>query len=226
MLIHRAVVSEAFKVEDYRGYFGCDDELITLCHTAWAVKPEPHNKQVFYDWLVEVFKRLWNGGLFLYQYQSLMQGVHFAEDKVDYIENVALPLVDAGLVKKDELSTFLIECIYDKCIGGDCVSIMRDSLVDCLYVIDGDIQMLFDKARRTVDEFKNDMMKMAVPNGNGIFKAAFKCIELRIMLKRLMCRYADRKSNPVIYNLLTLLGEIDHELDESGLGDTKKMFED
>lgn len=226
MLLHRTVVSETFKVEDYRAYFGCDDELITLCHTAWAVKPEPHNKQVFYEWLLEVFKRTWNAGLFTCQYQSLMQGVHFAEDKVEYIENVALPLVDAGLVKKDELSTVVIESIYEKCISGNSVSIMRDSLVDCLYVIDGDIQILYDQARETVEKFKNDMMKMAVPNGDDIFKAAFSCIELRIMLKRLICRYADRTSNPVICNLQTLLGEIDHELDERGQSDTKKMFED
>lgn len=39
-------------------------------------------------------------------------------------------------------------------------------------------------------------------------------------------RYADRTSNPIIGKYQTLLGEIDHEFDEKGLGDTKKMFED
>ena len=86
--------------------------------------------------------------------------------------------------------------------------------------------MLFDKALGTVEKFKNDMMKMAVPNGDDIFKAAFNCIELRIMLKRLIWRYTGRTSNPIIGKLQTLLGEIDHELDEKGLSDTKKMFED
>ena len=65
---------------------------------------------------------------------------------------------------------------------------------------------------------------MALKNGDKLFNVATECINLRVILMRLIQHY-EGKTNSVIDAIKPLLAELDKSLDEFGLGRSKRMFE-
>lgn len=212
---------EDIKAEEYIGYFKNDDELITLCHAAWGMKPRPANMMIYYRWLVDIFKRINNSDLFKSKLIEVFSGVHCAEDKAEYIKKVVLPMIKNGLIDKNEIAHDLITKFYEQAVCNNMM--MREALVECLYILDGDIQPLLDKAHSTLDEFPQKINRLPVKNNDNIFKAACPCIYLQIFLIQMIKRYED-KEDSTIKNLKDLLSAISDILNDYGLGKTKQRY--
>ena len=202
-----------------------DDEMVTLCHAAWGMKPAAAHQEVFYEWLRDSIQKLGDVDLFLKRLMNEVLGdSHFLDDKVDYIENVVKPLIAAGFLDKDDLSKALTEALFEKSTNGENTVMMAGVLPECLYAIDGDLNLLYDKAKREKESFEINLKRIVAKDKDGVFSAGKRCIELRLVLKWLVVRYA-KKPCAVIDKVKTLLDEIDNILDAYGLGETKKMYE-
>lgn len=224
MFLHRAV-DDSFKSEDYRGYLNDDDEMVTLCHAAWGMKPEPANKEVFYGWLVDAFKKVNDPDYFKARFIEIIGGCHAAEDKAEYISKVAMPLIGTSLVDKDDLSWLVIKKFYEQAINGQYRWTIKGGMVESLFTLDGDIQLLYDKAKLTLEKYQRDLKAVIVHDDEIDFGISCDCIELRGMLIKMIRRYEGR-ANGVISQIKALLAEVDKALDGAGMEDVKRRFEE
>ena len=211
--------SDSFNGAIFRSYMKDDDELVTLCYAAWGMKPETVNKGLFYQWVLDVFTRKADANYFEEKLSQVITGVHLPEDKADYIEKVAMPLVGAGIIDKDRLAGYLIEKLYDLCIEGQHTMMMRESLVMCLEKVGGDDSLLVDKAKATLDRLNRDINAIVVKNDDSIFHAAFPTIQLRLLLMLYV------RGGKILGDVERVLSDVDKALDGYGLGKTKRMFE-
>lgn len=224
LMLHRAQ-DDDFRCEDYRSYLNDDDEMVTLCHAAWGMKPAPAHQEVFYEWLKNSFTKKGNVEYFKKRLLGDVLGeTHFVEDKVDYMENVVKPLTECGFVDKDILSKALIDGLYEKCVNGKHTVMMAGVLPECLSAIGADLEPFYERARKEKEDLENNLKKMVVKDNDGVFFAAKRCIELRLSLKWLIKKY-EKKMCTTIDNVKALLDEIDKLLDAYGLGETKNLYE-
>lgn len=101
---------------------------------------------------------------------------------------------------------------------------VREVLLACLPVVDGDISLMYDLSKDTFKNYKERVKKIALKSEDKLFNAAIECINLRVILMHLTQHY-EGKTNSVIDAIKLLLAELDKSLDEFGLGRTKRMFE-
>lgn len=211
---------DSFNGAAYRSYIKDDDELITLCYAAWGMKPEPVNKGIFYEWVLDVITRKADADYFMGKLSPVIKGVYLPEDKADYVEQVAMKLVEAGIIDKEALTSYLIEKLYDLCIEGQHVAIMRESLVMCLQKVNGDESLLVDKAKTTLDRLNKDIKAMVLMNDDSIFHAAFPTIQLRLLLMQ----YLRGGKGSMVDDIKEILSDVDKALDGYGLEKTKIVF--
>ena len=83
---------------------------------------------------------------------------------------------------------------------------------------------MYDLSNVTFNNYKERVKKLALKNEDELFNAAIECINLRVILMHLAQHY-EGKANLVIDAIKSLLAELDINLDEYGLGRTKRMFE-
>jgi len=183
------------------------------------MKPESANKGLFYQWVLDVFTHKADADYFEEKLSQVITGVHLPEDKADYIEKVAMPLVGAGIIDKDRLAGYLIEKLYDLCIEGQHTMMMRESLVMCLEKVGGDDSLLVDKAKGTLERLNRDINAMVVKNDDNIFHAAFPTIQLRLLLMLYVI------GGKILGDAKRVLSDVDKALDVYGLERTKRMFE-
>lgn len=223
IFLHKAQ-DASFNCNNFRNLVS-DEEVVTLSHAAWGMKPSPAHVDVFYDWLVDAFAKK---GDSVYFKKCLCEDVlgesHFTEDKAGYVKHVVLPLIAKGLVKKDEISKQMIEALFAKSISGDETVKVREVLPVCLPVVDGDISLLYDLSNDVFTQYKERVKKLALKNEDKLFNVATECINLRVILMRLIQHY-EGKTNSVIDAIKPLLAELDKSLDEFGLERSKRMFE-
>lgn len=223
IFLHKAQ-DASFNCNSYR-YLVTDEEVVTLSHAAWGMKPAPAHVDVLYDWLVDAFVKKSDAGYFIkYLCENVLGESHCIEDKAGYVEHVVLPLIAKGFVKKDEISKHMIEALFAKSISGGETFKVREVLPTCLPVVDGDISLLYDLSNETFKNYKERVKKIALKNEDELFNAAKECINLRVILMHLTQQY-EGKANSVIDAIKLLLAELDTNLDEFGLGRTKRMFE-
>lgn len=223
IFLHNAQ-EESFNCNNYR-HLVSDEEIVTLCHAAWGMKPAPAHIDVFYDWLVDAFIKKGDADYFKKcLIEEILGESHCIQDKASYVEHVALTLIAKGLVGKDELSKQMIGTLFAKSISGDDTVKVRDVLPVCLPVVDGDIVMLYELSQKAVDDYKESVRKLPLKSGTVLFDVAKDCISLRVMLMHLVQNY-EGMSNDVIDAIKVLLTELDKSLDEYEMGRTKKMFE-
>ena len=91
-------------------------------------------------------------------------------------------------------------------------------------MVGGDIGLLYEKAKTTVDEMKNSIKKIAVKTEDNIFESAKDCIELRVVIKHLLEKYKGL-TNETLEKLKLLLVDLDQTLDGFGLERVKWTFE-
>lgn len=223
IFLHKAQ-DNGFNCNSFR-YLVNDDEVITLSHAAWGMKPAPAHVDVFYDWLVDAFIKKRDADYFKNcLFDDILGESHCIEDKAGYVEHVALPLIAKGLVGKDELSKQMIEALFKKSISGDETVKVREVLPSCLPVIDGDLSLMYDLSKMTVEKYEDGLRKMAMKGEDELFDVAKECINLRVILMRLVQTY-EGKTNSVIDAIKVLLAKLDKSLDDYGLGRSKRMFE-
>lgn len=202
-----------------------DEEVVTLSHAAWGMKPAPAHVDVFYDWLVDAFTK--KGDAYYFKkclFEDILGGSHCIEDKAGYVMHVALPLIAQGLVGRDELSKEMIESLFTKSISGDDTIKVREVLPACLPVVDGDLNAMYNLSKDTFEKYKEGLKRLSLKNDEVLFKVAKECISLRVILIHLVQKY-EGKINGVIDSIKVLLAELDKSLDEYGLVKTKRMFE-
>ena len=225
LLMLHSVQDDEFNCEDYRHFVNNDDEMVTLCHAAWGMKPAAAHQEVFYEWLRDSIQKLGDVDYFLKRLMNEVLGdSHFLDDKVDYMENVVKALIVAGFLNKDDLSKALTEALFEKSTNGENTVMMAGVLPECLFAIDGDLNLLYDMAKQEKEKFEINLKKIVAKDKDSVFSAGKRCIELRLVLKWLVVRYA-KKPCAEIDKVKTLLDEIDNILDAYGLGETKKMYE-
>ena len=214
---------DSFKCKNYKSLINNNDELIVLCHAAWGMKPAPAHMDVFYDWLIEAY--LSNGTSEYFKahlFNDVLGESHLLEDKVDYVRNVVVPLIDSKLIDKDALASEMADAFFEKSIEGEAVVRIRHVLPDCLSVVGGDLSHLFVKVKTEVEALKKALSIMLVKSENAVYQEARRCIELRILLLRIIENY-NGKEEIVIF--LPLLADLDNTLDEYGLTRVKRSLE-
>lgn len=214
-----------FKYEDFQNLIKNDDELITLSHAAWGMKPAAAHPEVFYKILRETFKKMGDVKCFKkLLIEEVLGEKNFIEDKIEYMNNVVCPLINEGFIDKSDLSKTMIDGLYEKSISGKYTVIMSGVLPECMYTFDGELQKLYELAKKEKDIFNSNLSTKVVLDENHVFNAGKRCIHLRLLLKRLIERY-EKTSNNTIDDLKKLLVELDKMLDEYGLTEKKKIFD-
>ncbi len=223
VFLHKAQ-DASFNCNNFR-HLVCDDEVVTLSHAAWGMKPAPAHMDVFYEWLVDAFAKKGDADYFKKcLFEDILGESHCIKDKTSYVEHVVLPLVGKGLVRKDELSKQMIEALFTKSIRGDETVKVREVLPACLPVVDGDINQMYDLSKETLVGFKESLRKLPLKGDEVLFEVAKDCINLRVILMHLIDNY-EGKTNFLIDAIKKLLAELDQSLDEYGLSRSKRMFE-
>ena len=118
----------------------------------------------------------------------------------------------------------MTEGLFEKCVNGDHAVMMAGVLPECLYAIDGNLDFLYDQAKKEKEAFEKDIKSIVAKDRDSMFFASKRCIELRLVLLWLVRRYK-KTENKTVDDLKELLNEIDKMLDDYGFGETKKMFE-
>ena len=223
IFLHKAQ-NDSFNCNRFRHLLD-DDEVVTLSHAAWGMKPAPAHIDVFYDWLVDAFAKKWDPVLFEKKlFEDILGESHSLKDKTEYVEHVALPLIETGLVGRDELSNQMIGALFEKSIIGNDTVKVRGVLSACLPTIDGNLSLLYDLSQKTVMRYKRGLKKLRLKSEEEIFSVAKESINLRVILMHLVQQY-ERRTNPVIDAIKALQEELDKSLDEYGLGKSKRLFE-
>lgn len=223
MMLYKAT-NEDFDCEDYLGLVKDPEEKIVLCLAAWGMKPQPADKRVFYNALVEVFGQCGDGPGFTNRLMDLLEGVYFVEDKVEYIKKVASPLISKGLVDKDILCHEMIDRLFDESVVGEHTYMMRSVLPECLYLLGGNLSPVYDMALVMLKKYRATINSMAVHNDDNIFFASKDCVSLRIFLIVLLKRYEGSADGEIV-KLRDLLAELDAELDAAGMKETKEEYQ-
>lgn len=224
LMLHSAQ-DDDFRCKNYRHFITDDDEMVTMCHAAWGMKPATVHQEVFYEWLRETFIKIGDVGYFKNRLiKDVLGETHFMDDKVDYMMNVVKPLSDCGFVNKDDLSLTITNELYEKSVTGEHTVAMVGVLPECLFSLDCDLEPLYERAMKEKDDFEDKMKRIAVKDNDSVFFVAKRCIELRLLLKWLIKKY-EKKSSSTIDKLKLLLCEIDKELDSYELEETKNMYE-
>ncbi len=223
IFLHKAQ-DASFNCNSFR-YLVNDEEVVTLSHAAWGMKPAPAHVDVFYDWLVDVFVKKRDADYFK---KCLLEDIlgesHIIDDKANYVVHVAMPLVAKGIVGKDELSKQMIETLFIKSIRGNETVKVRETLPACLPIVDGDISLMIDMSKEAVKNYEDGIRKLPLKTDEELFNVAKECINLRVILMHLVRKY-DGKTNSEIDAIKVLLADLDKSLDEYGLGRMKRMFE-
>lgn len=223
MILYRAT-NEDFNSKEYLGLVNNPKEKVVLCHAAWGMKPRPADKDVFYNALVDVYEQQSDEEDFRKRLMDLLGGCHFVEDKVEYIEKVAKPLIAKGLVDKDKLCHEMTEDLFDASVIGQHTILMRKVLPECLYLLGGDLSPIYDKAAAMLKKYRAAVQAMVAPNDDSMFFASKDCISLRIFLIELLKRY-DGSSEGIIVKLRDLLKDLDAALDAAGMKQTKEEYQ-
>ena len=224
LMLHSAQ-DDDFRCKNYRHFITDDDEMVTMCHAAWGMKPATVHQEVFYEWLRETFIKIGDVGYFKNRLiKDVLGETHFMDDKVDYMMNVVKPLSDCGFVNKDDLSLTITNELYEKSVTGEHTVAMVGVLPECLFSLDCDLGPLYERAMKEKDDFEDKMKRIAVKDNDNVFFVAKRCIELRLLLKWLIKKY-EKKTSSTIDKVKLLLREIDKELDSYGLEETKNMYE-
>ena len=224
LMLHSAL-DDDFRCKNYRHFITDDDEMVTMCHAAWGMKPATVHQEVFYEWLRETFIKIGDVGYFKNRLiKDVLGETHFMDDKVDYMMNVVKPLSDCGFVNKDDLSLTITNELYEKSVTGEHTVAMVGVLPECLFSLDCDLEPLYERAMKEKDDFEDKMKRIAVKDNDSVFFVAKRCIELRLLLKWLVKKY-EKKISSTIDKVKLLLREIDKELDSYGLEETKNMYE-
>lgn len=224
LMLHSAQ-DDDFRCKNYRHLITDDDEMVTMCHAAWGMKPATVHQEVFYEWLRETFIKIGDVGYFKNRLiKDVLGETHFMDDKVDYMMNVVKPLSDCGFVNKDDLSLTITNELYEKSVTGEHTVAMVGVLPECLFSLDCDLEPLYERAMKEKDDFEDKMKRIAVKDNDSVFFVAKRCIELRLLLKWLIKKY-EKKTSSTIDKVKLLLREIDKELDSYGLEETKNMYE-
>ena len=223
MMLYRAT-NEDFNSNEYLGLVSDPIEKIVLCHAAWGMKPRPADKDVFYKALVDVYERQGDEVDFRKRLMELLGGCHFVEDKVEYVEKVVKPLIAKGIVDKGVLCQEMIENLFDASVTGQHTFLMRMVLPECLYLLGGDLSLVYDKAAAMLKKYKAALQALVAPNDDSMFFASKDSISLRIFLIVLLKRY-DGSSEGIVVKLRDLLKELDAELDAAGMKQTKEEYQ-
>lgn len=224
LMLHSAQ-DDDFRCKNYRHFITDDDEMVTMCHAAWGMKPATVHQEVFYEWLRETFIKIGDVGYFKNRLiKDVLGETHFMDDKVDYMMNVVKPLSDCGFVNKDDLSLTITNELYEKSVTGEHTVAMVGVLPECLFSLGCDLEPLYERAMKEKDDFEDKMKRIAVKDNDSVFFVAKRCIELRLLLKWLIKKY-EKKTSSTIDKVKLLLREIDKELDSYGLEETKNMYE-
>lgn len=224
LMLHSAQ-DDDFSCKNYRHFITDDDEMVTMCHAAWGMKPATVHQEVFYEWLRETFIKIGDVGYFKNRLiKDVLGETHFMDDKVDYMMNVVKPLSDCGFVNKDDLSLTITNELYEKSVTGEHTVAMVGVLPECLFSLDCDLEPLYERAMKEKDDFEDKMKRIAVKDNDSVFFVAKRCIELRLLLKWLIKKY-EKKTSSTIDKVKLLLREIDKKLDSYGLEETKNMYE-
>ena len=157
-------------------------------------------------------------------FEDILGESHSLKDKTEYVEHVALPLIETGLVGRDELSNQMIIALFEKSIIGNDTVKVRGVLSACLPTIDGNLSLLYDLSQKTVMRYKEGLKQLRLKSEEEIFSVAKESINLRVILMHLVQQY-ERRTNPVIDAIKALQEELDKSLDEYGLGKSKRLFE-
>lgn len=224
LMLHSAQ-DDDFRCKNYRHFITDNDEMVTMCHAAWGMKPATVHQEVFYEWLRETFIKIGDVGYFKNRLiKDVLGETHFMDDKVDYMMNVVKPLSDCGFVNKDDLSLTITNELYEKSVTGEHTVAMVGVLPECLFSLDCDLEPLYERAMKEKNDFEDKMKRIAVKDNDSVFFVAKRCIELRLLLKWLIKKY-EKKTSSTIDKVKLLLREIDKELDSYGLEETKNMYE-
>lgn len=221
MLLHKAKLDE-FNVEEYKSFIKEDDEIATLCLAAWEMDIESKNKEIFYKLLRDLITRKAEKIFFKDILSKVLESFSLAKKKADFIEKVALPLISQGFTNEDDLTDFIVDKLYNTCIEGSHVYIMRESLIMCIKITRGNTNSLIVKGQKTLENFEKDIAAIPVKNDYNIFHAAEAVIQLRQLLLLFIREY--HKTN-MKDKVMCLLGKVDKSLDDHGLKKTKKIFE-
>ncbi len=222
-----------FNPADYKNYLSSDSEVITLCKAAWMMVPKPADKQFFYDWMVESYKSIGNEDIVIQNLVSLMLETTFLERKKELVENVIMPLIQPGLVDKNNACSELINGLFDDTIDDESrrreghsnyYSIQR-VLPATLRIINGDLKPLVDKSQEAFRKAKAGLNALIIKTEDNKFSACKPLMYLRNLLISVSEEYQDVQSNPEIDELSRLCAGVDRLLDDVGYKDIKRKFE-
>ena len=222
-----------FNPADYKNYLSSDSEVITLCKAAWMMVPKPADKQFFYDWMVESYKSIGNEDIVIQNLVSLMLETTFLERKKELVENVIMPLIQPGLVDKNNACSELINGLFDDTIDDESrrreghsnyYSIQR-VLPATLRIINGDLKPLVDKSQEAFRKAKAGLDALIIKTEDNIFSACKPLMYLRNLLISVSEEYQGVQSNPEIDELSRLCAGVDRLLDDVGYKDIKRKFE-
>lgn len=191
--------------EEFLHLIDNDEELIRSCHVALEIIKQIEIRDIFYNKLKDIFIKKADADFFTnILITRILRQKGSVEDKVEYIEKIVIPLIHVGFIDRLCLSRNLIEKIYYDCILGR--QYLTDRILpECLYTMDGDLQLLLEYAKNEVYKFNEKLKSIVIKDQERIYEAGQKCIKFQSLLKSLIDKYADShkiEEIKIFYNYL------------------------
>lgn len=216
--------NEKFSVSKWLTKIKDEKELKQICLTACSMQSEIANISVFYNQLIEIYERASDKSIVVEDLLNFLEGPNVFGYKMHFVEKVFKKLIKKGLLSEKEMCSAVDEGLYDKSLSEETAISMRGILPRVLYFLGGDTSKLEEKANKTIKNFISDCQSTVAPCDDGIFKIGRKMINLRNLLRDLLSIYSDyAQTKPS--SIVSLLTEVDGELDKRGLQDVKVRFE-
>lgn len=223
---------EKFELSKFQLLLSNSKECVTLCNAAWARRPKVSDIMFFYKWLVQSYTEIGDNDYLLKILIDLMQECHYLEEKKEYINNVINPLISAGVVDINFISKGLIEGLYDGTMNlesarkenSNIYFTLQYVLPSILRIVDGDNTILFDKAEKSYHIAVKDINSNMNKCDDILFKLSLPLIYLRNLLVATFEQYEGQKT-PFVEKVVTLIKEVDEQLDKMGMEEQKNQFE-
>lgn len=223
---------EEFNPSVYQNMLSDTKECVALCNAAWSMKPKSSDIMFFYKWLVKSYTVINDKNYLLNTLIDLMKESHYLEDKKEYVSNVINPLINAGVVDKNFISHGLIEGLYGGTMNlesarngkSNIYFTLQYVLPTALRIVDGDNSLLMDKADKSYNIAVREINANMNKSDDTMFALSLPLIYLRNLLIATLEQYKGITS-PFVTRGVSLLKDVDKQLDDIGMEDTKKQFE-
>lgn len=173
--------TDSFSPDKYMNLFVNPDEIIAVAHQAIHIKSDEKGKTIYYKWIIETARNHEaTSQVVIKECVAFLKESHNLSNKTAYVENVLVPLVEAGIIKADELEAELTDALYDPSKESETMTVL---LPRVLQMTGASLNYLKTRVDATVKECTTAKLKQLLPDDDTQYKINVRMHNIDSLIK-------------------------------------------